>query len=169
LYPKLLVASNERAVNLYDTSFAVAIDQSDSAWIVGLAKTASVPTTPNAIEPVGPVGAGEIGGIGYALKLSASGDVLYGTYLGTNLDTVDHNVESVAIDTEGRPYFALNFPSATSGPGAECRTAAATIMALSANGATVLSTSNLLSSVRKIALDGTGGFTPPGTRRTRHF
>ncbi len=56
----------------------------DSVWIFGTAASDQVPTTPNAIQPQGPQLGVEFGSEGFAIKLSSSGDLLYGTYVGNN-------------------------------------------------------------------------------------
>lgn len=99
-----------------DAAIGVALDSADSAWIVGSAETGNVPTTPGAMQPKRPSGGFGLGfGVGYALKLSASGDLLYGTYVGNNAG-YGHSIASVAVDTQERPHFALEVRTA---PGAE--------------------------------------------------
>jgi hypothetical protein len=91
---------------------AVAVDAADAVWVVGTTENQRVPITSNALPSAGPTytrGGG--GGVGFAMKLTSNGDVLYGTYLGNNQPSGrDLNVSSVAIDSEGRPHFVLNTP-----------------------------------------------------------
>jgi uncharacterized protein (TIGR03437 family) len=136
------------------TGIAVAPD--DSAWIVGTTEDrTTLPTTPNALQPVGSptCGSGQ-GGIGYAIKLSPSGTLLYGTYLGTNQPSqLDLTIPSVVVDGQGRPYFALDAPF----PG-PINVTPSKIMGLSADGATLLvSTSSLFAQVQNMAVDRNGG------------
>ena len=138
-----------KGITYPDGAMGVAIDAEDSAWIVGTAENNQVPTTPGALEAqkpprVGPPGDG-VGGDGYAVKLAPTGDLLYGTYIGTNFDGADHTIASVALDRQGRPYFALNVARGT----------AAIVMALSADGSTILLSRDLLSPVGTIAPSGT--------------
>jgi uncharacterized protein (TIGR03437 family) len=146
-----------------DSALGVAMDATDSAWVVGTTQTKLVPTTPGAIEPQrppSPFGPGF--GFAYALKLSPSGDLLYGTYLGTN-GVGGNEILSVAVDSQGIPYFALisgfvgNFMSSS------------TVMALSADGSTVLVSTDLSSPVQVIALDGNGGLYAAGYTYKRSF
>ena len=152
-----------RGLTFRDSALGVAVDATDSAWIVGTAETSEVPTTPGALEPQRPFTGGPPGnGLGYAIKLSASGDLLYGTYVGTNPgDRVDHTIFSVAVDSQGRPYFALNLPR-PSFAGFGCGSTAATVMGLSSDGSTVLLSRDLLGPVQGIALDGNGGLYTAG-------
>lgn len=148
-----------------DSAMGVAIDAADSAWVVGTAETNLVPTTPNALEPqrsVPSVGGGS--GLGYVLKLSPSGGLLYGTYVGTDAGDA---IASVAVDQGGRPYFALNSRSVQ--VRFPCAAAVATVMALSGDGSTILASRDLLTPVGTIALDGSGGLYAAGFTQTLAF
>jgi hypothetical protein len=93
----------------FDTAAGVAVDATDSVWIVGSVQTGSVPTTLNALEPLPGSVLGDQGtSLGYALKFSSSGDLLYGTYVGNNQASRASRIDSVAVDSQGRPYFILN-------------------------------------------------------------
>jgi len=135
----------------YDRAAGVAVDATDSVWIMGTAQTSAVPTSPNALEPERPgtvrVGGG---GIGYALKLSSSGDLLYGTYVG-NQGGQDHTINSVALDRQGRPYFALNTGTFATDGGT------ATVIVLGADGSSLLVSTGFNSFVENVALDGSVG------------
>ena len=159
-----------RGITFRDSALGVAVDAADSAWIVGTAETSEVPTTPGALEPKRPFTGNPPGnGLGYAIKLSPSGDLLYGTYVGTNPgEGVDHTISSVAVDGQGRPYFALNLPF-PSFAGFGCGSTAATVMGLSSDGSTVLLSRDLLGPVQTIALDGNGGLYTAGNRANFAF
>ncbi|HYL74827.1 MAG TPA: hypothetical protein VEU96_11520 [Bryobacteraceae bacterium] len=137
----------------FDNALGVAVDSSDSAWVVGYAEGSRVPTTPNALEPARPLSSSMaksgIGGIGYALKLSASGDLIYGTYVGSNPGVDDYFIGSVAIDSQGNPYFGLTR--------SENFTWLSPVMALSSDGAHVLFSGLFNGPMQAIALDGKGG------------
>lgn len=90
-----------------DHASGIAIDANDSAWIVGQDLSGTVPTTPGAIQPKRPFPvSSELTNVGYAIKASSTGDLVYGTYLGN-----DHGdtITSVAVDASGTLYFALNY------------------------------------------------------------
>jgi uncharacterized protein (TIGR03437 family) len=151
------------SITYRDRASGVAVDSTDSAWIVGTAETNQVPTTAGTIEPQRPFTGGPPGnGIGYAVKFSPSGDLVYGTYVGTNPgDRADHTIASVAVDGQGRPYFALNLPR-PSFSGFGCGSTAAAVMALSSDASTVLLSRDILGPVQTIALDGNGGLYTAG-------
>jgi len=152
-----------------DTALAVAVDATDSAWIVGTEEDTLVPVTPNALQPNGPrLPLGNSGGLGYAIKLSSSGGLLYGTYLGSNQPSEpDLYVSTVAVDSQGRPYFALNAPTNTS---PQNQPTPAAFMVLSADGSTVLASTNSLHAlVQFVAIDSSGGLYAAGTTQNRGF
>lgn len=137
----------------YDSAAGVAVDGSDSAWVVGVSQTGEVPTTPNALEPAPPGPLGYQGAsIGYALKLSSSGSLLYGSYVGNNQNYQRAAIYSVAVDAQGRPYFGvdLNYSYSDLNP-------MASVMVLSADGSSVLATASFNSFPQNVALDGNGG------------
>jgi hypothetical protein len=80
---------------LRDAPLGVALDASDSAWIVGKAASDGVPTTPG-VQSDNPLSQSGYP-IGYILHLSPSGDLLYGSYVG---DTLNEQIPSVAIDAQ---------------------------------------------------------------------
>ncbi len=144
-----------------DAAVGVAVDPVDSAWVVGFDESGGVPTTPGSPAPTRPFPAFPPGGdLGFAVKWSPSGDLLYGTYLGNN-DSGEY-VESVTIDGQGNPYFALNRDTYSATPNA-------TVMALSADGATLLFSAALHSPVQWISLDGKGGLYTAGNTTTLDF
>ena len=151
----------DHAFGFRDSALGVAVDGADSAWVVGTAETNKVPTTPGALEPQRPPAPFAPGfGFGYALKLSPSGDLLYGTYVGTNSGGQGNVIASVALDSGGNSYFALNVRQAT----------AASVMALSADGSTLLLSTDFNGPVQEIALDGNGGLYTAGySSRNRAF
>ena len=137
-----------------DSATSVAVDATDSVWVVGNNETGTVPTTPNAleIEPAASLDLNDsILTIGYALKLSPSGGLLYGTYVGNNQNFQSYMIDSVAVDAQGRPYFALNdnFGSGF--------TPTSTVMALSPDGTNLVVSEAFGSLVQTAALDGSGG------------
>ncbi len=154
---------------LDDAALGVAVDSSDSAWIVGSAHTLRVPTTPDALEPLQMGGAfpfsTPLARIGYALKFSASGALVYGTYIGSALRDNSDAIPSVAVDRDGRPYFALNLATNFEG----CQPPRATLMALGADGKSVVSSWDFTNPVQAVASDGKGGFYAAGTARTLWF
>lgn len=133
-----------------DAASGVAVDPAGSVWIVGLDESASVPTTPNGLEPQPPGPAGT--SAGYALKLSSSGGLVYGTYVG-------YYAWGVEVDSQGRPYFAAVDPSSLGG---------STIMALSADGTSVRA-STVFAAAGDIKLDGSGGLYIAGTTDNTMF
>jgi uncharacterized protein (TIGR03437 family) len=137
-----------------DGALDVAVDGLDSVWIVGRAESSAVPTTPDALEPQPPPSSrtprSQVGGIGYAIKLSASGDLLYGTYVGSNPGQFDYQINSVVLDSQGNPYFGLTVSENTA-------TWMSTLMALTSDGSRVLTTFIFDSPAQAIALDGNGG------------
>ena len=156
----------------HDSAYGVAVDATDSVWVVGLVESSVVPTTPNAIQPQfsGNASVGGRGGVGYAVKLSPSGDLLYGTYVGTNSSPgggPDRTIISVAADSQGRPYFALNVPSGSAVTPA-CAPSAS-VMALSADGSSLLFAADMLSPVQAVALDGNGGLYVAGNTTNMAF
>jgi hypothetical protein len=82
-----------------DAALGVAVDDSDSAWIVGRAASEGVPTTPGAQAGNRFFESGQP--IGYILHFSASGDLLYGSYVG---DMEGERIPSVAIDVQNNVY-----------------------------------------------------------------
>ena len=149
-------STGDRFEGWYDKASGVAVDGTDSIWVVGTAESSGVPTTPGAIERQRPPSSlaahNGAGGIGYAVKFSASGDLLYGTYVGTNNSGVpDRTITSVAVDGQGRPSFALNAGLTSLNKGA------ATVMVLSADVSSVLASTDFNSLVTDVALDGSGG------------
>lgn len=80
-----------------DSAVSVAIDDKDAAWITGIAETESVPVT------TGPPPTGKfIPRTVFVLKLSALGDVLYGSYFDPALGIT----LPIAVDAAGQPYFS---------------------------------------------------------------
>ena len=142
--------TGDRTIGRYDKASEVSVDRNDSVWVVGTAESSGVPTTPGPIEPTRPPTPPQsfIGGLGYAVKFSASGDILYGTYLETS-DSRNHS--SVAIDSQSRPHFALNGTGFTTSGGTS------RIMVLSADAGSVVASTDFNSFVQAIALDGRGG------------
>ncbi|MGI8741749.1 MAG: SBBP repeat-containing protein [Bryobacteraceae bacterium] len=137
----------------FDSALGTAVDATDSVWVVGRTESASVPTTPGALQPQGPPGAREGSlskSIGYTVKLSSSGDLLYGTYLGTQAPD-GTEITSVTVDNQSRPYFPLvtDFRDTIY--------ASSTIMALTADGSSVVLSTHLPGLTLNIALDGKGG------------
>jgi uncharacterized protein (TIGR03437 family) len=151
----------DHAFGFRDEALGVAVDGTDSAWVVGTAETNNVPTTPNALEPQRPnVSFGPGLSFGYALKFSSSGDLLYGTYVGTTTGNGGNSIETVVVDTKGNPYFALNAAQPT----------AASLTGLSADGSTLLYSTDFNGPVQEMALDGKGGLYTAGfTARNRAF
>lgn len=139
----------------YDTASGIAVDSSDSVWVVGTTQSGAVPITPNALQPHFPFG-NEITNDGWVLKLSSSGDLLYGTYVASNQAALGSGVLAVAVDGQDRPYFALNSPYGTAAPyciGMQ----SASLMALSPDGSLELVDTPASFMVQAIALDGNGG------------
>jgi uncharacterized protein (TIGR03437 family) len=138
-----------------DSALGLAVDSTDSVWVVGSAESDQVPTTPGAIQaqrPPGPFGPAY--SLGYALKLSSSGDLLYGTYVGA---TARSEIPCVTLDANGLPYFPLESGFNTAAQ------QSSTIMALTANGSSVALSTSLPSLVQAIALDGKGGLYVAGS------
>ena len=77
------------------------------------------------------------------MKLSSSDELLYATYIGGVLQSP---IGSIAVDGFGNPYFTL----VNSG-------SASTVVALAADGTTVLRSKQFASAVGAVALDGNGG------------
>ena len=123
-----------------DTANAVAVDgATDAVWIVGGDLTGSVPITPNAIEPTRP----NVTIARYAVKLSASGELLYGSYVGARSQDP---IASVALDSSGQPFFS----SVSTGR-------LTTIYELSADGSSIVASKAFGSGIGTLALDGRGG------------
>ncbi len=163
-------AGGDHGIPFTDAALGVAVDATDAVWVVGTSERFTVPTTPDALEPQSPRARnqGGGGGIAYALKLSSAGDLLYGTYVGDNPGGVDRTIESIAIDAQGNPFFAMNNPDPSIG-GLKCGTASAAVMGLSADGSTQLFGTLLLSRVHSVALDNNGGLYTTGTTLNRAF
>lgn len=83
-------------------AYDVAVDKEDSAYVVGSAAFL-VPVTPGVLEPDSPGGSDIPQNTGYVVKYSASGSVLYGTYLGGTYQAVT----AVAVDDAGDAVVAL--------------------------------------------------------------
>jgi hypothetical protein len=146
---------------LFDSAFGVAVDAADSVWVVGTAESDAVLTTPGALQPKrppAPFGLRE--SFGYALKLSSTGQLLYGSYIGTQVRT---RTSSVVLDANGMPYFPLLFVLNNGFPDSS------TIMALSADGSTVMLSAYLPALVQSIALDGKGGLYVAGNTSNMVF
>ncbi len=159
--------TSNRDVSYRDSALGIAVDAADSVWIVGTAASPDVPTTPNALEAKRPIiGSSQGYGFGYAVKFSASGELLYGTYVGPTPGEQGNAIASVAVDSQQRPYFALNFPYQKS---ALCRGACSTVMGLSSDGSAVLLSTQLHSPVQSIKLDGKGGLYAAGNTSTLAF
>ena len=89
------------AGDLRDSARSVAVDRSSgAAWVVGYDASLTVPTTADALMRVSgnPRGVGS----GYAIQLSPSGVLLYGTYLS---DPLTSTVDSVALDATGNVFI----------------------------------------------------------------
>jgi len=135
-----------------DSANGVAVDTATgSVWIVGAVDTWSVPISSGAIEPQRPPTAPPGRSVGYAIKLSPTGDLLYGTYVGG----ANNIINSVAVDSAGDPYFALDSELLAMN--------VAAISALSPDGSRVLTSASLVSPVQAIALDGQGGLYVAGS------
>ncbi len=155
--------AGDQGIVSWDGAYGVGVDTTDSIWIVGSVESAGIPTTPGSVQPKrSGYGSNGSGGIGYAVKFSPSGDVLAGTYLGSNPGGPDLTISSVTIDGQGRPYFALNMPS---GPTSfDCTgTASALVMALAPDASAVVARMPLSSPVLAVALDGNGGLYTAGS------
>lgn len=148
---------NGRFFEQYDSALALSVDSDGSVWVTGSDETNSVPTTPGTLEPVRPPGTvpgtGQ-GGQAYILKLNASGQVLYGTYIGNSVNAsgqhVGSSIDSVAIDSQGRPYLGFNVSDFTLYP-------PGFVMALSVDASSVLLMQQFNSPVQSLVLDGNGG------------
>jgi len=128
-----------------DRATGVKVDPFDAVWFVGADGSGRVPVTPGALVSQGGP---------YAIKLSPSGDVQYGTYLGS---VVSAYTTPLAIDLAGNPYFVLNTSNLAS-----------VLLHLNVDGSPVLSSQNLSVTSQGIAIDGNGGLytatsiAPPG-------
>jgi uncharacterized protein (TIGR03437 family) len=154
--------AGEKSLVRLDGALGIAIDPDDSTWVVGETESFDLPTTPTALQPQPGYSHQAVngdGGIGYAVKFSSVGEVLYGSYIGNNPGDADRAIPAVAVDAQGRPYFAQNINGAS----------AATVMALSADGSRLLSSTSFNSPVYGIALDGNGGLYLAGTTRSIAF
>ena len=83
-----------------DIASGIAVDVSGAVWVAGLDATMTVPTTPDALELASSAGRGV--GSGYAIRISPSGALLYGTYLSDPLTSVP---QSVALDAAGNVFI----------------------------------------------------------------
>ncbi len=131
---------------IFDIAEAVAVDSTDSVWMLGSAASAGVPITPNAIVPQRP---NFVPKVGYVVKYSPAGDLLYGSYIAGNSYFAGNQqdlVRAIAIDAQDDVYF-----------GQDTSPSASVVMALSPDGSTVLMSQVFGSTVQAIALDGNGG------------
>ncbi len=121
---------------LYDSADGIAVDSSDSVWMVGRCHTfVCVPLTPDAIYPPGSGG--------YAVKFSPDGDLLYGSFIGFR---AQDPLTAVTVDSQDNLYIVEDVSGIN-----------ATLIALSADGATILVSRDYRYNASAMALDGNGG------------
>jgi hypothetical protein len=158
----------------YDAALDVAVNSADSVWVVGVAESDGVPPTPGAINTQPPFGYDGGGGLGFAVKFSSAGDLIYGTYLsagGSNRGS-DMRIPSIALDSQGRPYFPLGpalVGPALAGGALRCSRTYGSVTALSTDGSNVLFTTISRSPLQHIALDGNGGLYAAGNTTDEVF
>jgi photosystem II stability/assembly factor-like uncharacterized protein len=105
----LVYSTNLGSGDLYDSSTAIAVDETGQATVVGYTSSPRFPVTPGALQPnlAGQTDA-------FVAKLNSAGSALvYSTYLGG--DSYD-SARGVAVDAEGNAYVAggtvsTNFPT----------------------------------------------------------
>jgi uncharacterized protein (TIGR03437 family) len=94
---------------------AIAVDASGSAYLTGAAGMGSLPTTAGAYQTICGCGSGVIASIGPAIfladgfvtKFDAHGSTLvYSTYLGLSIETVDNPSFGMALASDGSAYVA---------------------------------------------------------------
>lgn len=123
-----------------DYARALAVDSTDSVWVVGSSESGlGVPITFNAIQINKP----DYKFPAFVLKLSSSGLVIYGSYLG---DVTEVPLQSVAVDGFGNPYFVLPSSGLSS-----------KVLALVADGSSISRSFDVAAEVATLALDGNGG------------
>lgn len=84
-----------------DSAKGVAVDSAGAIWVVGNDASMTVATTPDALEAVSGNGRGVA--CAYTIKLSASGAILYGTYLSNSLI---YEADTVALDAAGNVFVS---------------------------------------------------------------
>ena len=84
-----------------DSANGIAVDDSGAVWVAGVDASMTVPTSPDAIEVASAAGRGV--GSGYALRVSPSGAILYGTYLSNPLTS---EPLAVALDAAGNVFIS---------------------------------------------------------------
>lgn len=133
--------SGFNGIHFSDSADAIVVNSSDdSVWVTGTSQSRTIPTTAGSFEPRPPPGSGKAP---YAIRISSTGEIVYGTYVG---QSVNGPVSSLGVDGVGNPYFALVDGSRKS-----------TLIALSSDGGALLFSKDFSSWVQSIALDGHGG------------
>ena len=142
----------------------IAVDSEGAAYVVGESGP-GVPTTPGALQPNGP----SFAGTGFIIKFSSAGEIVYGTYVGTDYQSIS----SVAVDQEGNAYFGLNGLSEVNGAYSACGVAeqsATSLIVLSPDGSKILASAvNFPGPAKTVVLDGMGGVYITGTTYTSVF
>jgi uncharacterized protein (TIGR03437 family) len=89
-----------------DAGFAIAIDTADSAYVAGATQSTNFPTTPNAFQLayLGATAVPSYLGDGFVAKFSASGALIYSTYLGGPQSPPPTVLQA---DAAGRAYVSI--------------------------------------------------------------
>ena len=96
-----LVYSTYLASTGMDEGRAVAVDSEGNAYVTGVSIGNNFPTTPGAFQNTFGGGSGFFGGDAFVTKLSATGSLVYSTYLGSGSDDIGNGI---AIDAAGNAF-----------------------------------------------------------------